>query len=65
MGVIFADTSNHTIFCSNKCRNTYCSKHITKSYWHQDLCEISKLRYTDLCEGYIPRIKEKVDKSDA
>ena len=64
-GIIFINTDNYPIFCSNKCNNTKCSKHISKTYHCQGGCKFQKLRDTDLCEGCVPRKRrKKVTESD-
>ena len=56
--LIFVDTSNAPEFCRCNCRNTECSKHISKGMAHTGYCKFSLMRGTDKCEGYISKRKQ-------
>lgn len=60
-GLIFIDTSNYPTFCDNRCDNTNCSRHISKTRFYTGGCKISKLRNTEDCEGCIPKKKGKAE----
>ena len=56
--LIFINTNNFQRFCDNRCLNVNCSKHLSKLSGHFGGAEISKLRDTPDCEGYISKWKK-------
>lgn len=45
------------VFCKNRCRNTKCSRHITKAYNSVEVHKKLLLKNTAECEGYMPENK--------
>ena len=57
--LIFINTDNAPMFCRSQCKNSDCTKHITKAFEYKGSCKMSLLKGTDACEGFISaRIKK-------
>lgn len=56
--LIFVEEKNTKKFCDNRCNNKECSKHLGKMANFRGCAEISKMRDTPDCEGYVSKWKQ-------